>query len=298
MVYSARVARYAFWSIPVAAAVMGLKFVAWKLTGSVALFSDALESIINVIAALMAWQAVRLSNRPADANHPFGHHKAEYFSAVVEGALIIVAALAIIREATLALSHGPDFDANPAGLAVNAFAALVNGVWASLLIRAGREDGSPALSASGRHVWADVLTSIGVLLGLGLATVTGFLALDAILAVAVALNILREGWLVVRGSVGGLMDEAVDGDEAAAIERAIRAAAGGTIEAHDIRARRAGPVLFVEFHLVVDGWMSVSASHVICDRIEAAIRAHEPQARISIHVEPEHKAKDEGVSVG
>lgn len=297
MPYSRRVTTLAFWSILVAFGVMALKFAAWWLTGSVALFSDALESVVNVVSATVAFSAIRYSLRPADDNHPFGHHKAEYFSAVFVGVMIVVAALFIFREAVLALVDPQPITAPGLGMAVNAAAAAANAVWAFALIRAGQAERSPALVADGRHILVDVVSSGGVLVGLGLALATGWLAADAILAMLVGLNVLNEGRKVIASSVGGLMDVAVDPAEAARIHAVIRDSAGGAIEVHDIKTRHAGPATFIEFHMVVDGGMTVLESHAICDRVENALRAAVPGARITIHVEPSHKRKGEGEAI-
>ncbi len=288
---NAAVARMALWSIPIALCVMAIKFVAWRMTGSVALFSDALESIINVIAAVMAYSAIRIAQIPPDKNHPFGHYKAEYFSAVIEGVLIVLAAVLILREAVPALMAPSPLNAPLGGLAVNGLAAGINAVWAVWLIRVGRAHRSAALSADGGHVMADVVTSVGVIVGLMLALATGWVILDPILAILVALNVLREGWKMIRGSVNVLMDVSVDADEAEWIETAILANATGAHEIHDVRIRRVGPALFVEFHLVVDGQMTVIDSHEICDRIEAAIETEAPRAHVTIHVEPSFKSE-------
>ena len=293
---TSRVRLLAGLSIIVAFAVMGLKFAAWWLTGSVALYSDALESIVNVVAAFAAWWAVSLSHKPADDNHPFGHHKAEYFSAVLEGVLIVVAALLILHEAANALLDGVyELSAPGPGLAINLLAAVINGVFATILMRAGRKHRSPALVADGKHIMTDVVTSAGVLAGLLLALATGWLLLDPLLAILVAINILREGWHVISESINGLMDRAVEGEEAQRIESVIRTNAVGAIEVHDILTRAAGPATFIEFHLIVAASMTVEESHAICDRIETGLRVAVPGARISIHVEPDHKAKDEGL---
>lgn len=286
-------------SIAVALGVMALKFVAWWLTGSVALYSDALESIVNVIAASAAFMAIRFAHRPADTTHPFGHHKAEYFSAVLEGVLIVIAALLIWHQAATTLMSGAHALTQPgAGFAINLAAAIINGVFATILIRTGRDARSPALVADGRHIWADVVTSVGVLVGLALALFTGWLWLDPVLAIAVAFNIIWQGWKVISESVGGLMDRAVDGAEAALIETTIRGEADGAIEVHDIKTRLAGPATFIEFHLVVDRMMTVETSHRICDRIEEALREAVPGARVTIHVEPDYKSKHEGLVLG
>lgn len=293
-----RVSQLAFWSIIVAIGVMAIKFAAWWLSGSVALYSDALESIVNVIAALIAWFAIRISHKPPDQNHPFGHHKAEYFSAVIEGVLIIVAALLIFREAYSALTTDYNLEAPVQGMIVNAIAAAINGFWAWLLISTGKREKSPALSADGRHIMADVVTSMGVLIGLMIALATGLIIIDAIAAILVGINVLWEGWKVVSSSVTGLMDTAPGTKQSKLIKDTILSNAKGAIEVHDIKVRIAGPVSFIEFHLVVDGSMSVDASHEICDRIETALTATIKGAETTIHVEPGQKKKASGFGVG
>lgn len=288
---SAKVRRLAVWSIPIAFGVMGLKYLAFVLTGSVALYSDALESIVNVIAAIGAWWAIRVSYLPADSNHPFGHHKAEYISAVVEGVLITVAALLIVREAWFALQTPRTLDAPWLGLGINLVASVINCIWATLLIRVGRRFRSPALEADGKHIMTDVFTSFGVLAGLVGAVVTGWAVLDPVLAILVAINILWQGWHVINTSIQGLMDIAVEPAEEMRIRDVISANAGGAIEVHDLKTRIAGRVTFVEFHLVVAAEMSVGDAHVICDRIEDALKAELNSARVVIHVEPEDEAK-------
>jgi cation diffusion facilitator family transporter len=286
-----KVASLAFWSIIIAFAVMGLKFVAWRMTGSVALYSDALESIVNVIAAGAAFWAIRVSHKPADPGHPFGHHKAEYFSAVLEGVLIGIASVLIMMEVARNWASPPALDQPWNGLAVNAVAAAINAVWAFVLIRVGTSQKSPALVADGRHIMADVVTSIGVLVGLIGAVTTGWHLLDPLLALLVAINILWEGWKVVSSSVDGLMDRAVEPDETIRIRDIISANAQGAIEVHDLKTRIAGRATFIEFHLVVQSEMSVAESHVICDRIEAALKKEIPSVRVVIHVEPDDEAK-------
>jgi cation diffusion facilitator family transporter len=284
-------------TIGVAFFVMGMKFVAWRLTGSVALYSDALESIVNVIAAFTAWLAISYAAKPADRGHPFGHHKAEYFSAVLEGVLIVIAALLILNEAARHLISPQRITEPAAGLGINMAAAAVNAVWAWLLVRTGRSERSPALVADGKHIMTDVWTSVGVVAGLLLAFATGWLRLDPFLAIVVALNIVWQGWKVISSSVDGLMDRAVEADQAALIHETILENAEGAIEAHDIKTRMAGAATFIEFHLVVDGGMTVERSHRLCDRLEAALKRHVPGARVTIHVEPEHKAKEEGIQL-
>jgi cation diffusion facilitator family transporter len=291
-----RLQNLAAGSIVVGIAVLALKYVAYLLTGSIALYSDALESIINVVTAVVALFAVRTSAIPADANHPYGHHKVEYFSAVVVGALI-VAALTILREAYFGIMAPKPLDAPFDGLLVNGLASVINAGWCWVLISQGRRHRSPALVADGKHLLTDVVSSIGVLFGVGLAAATGWAILDPALAALVALNILWSGWGVMRESVGGLMDEAVPEDTLSRIREVISSQAEGALEAHDLRTRQAGKMTFVDFHLVVPGTMAVSSAHDICDRIERALREEVEDAMITIHVEPEQKAKHAGIVV-
>lgn len=292
-----RTTRIALGSVVVAAVVLALKFLAYALTGSVALYSDALESVINVAAAVAALVALSVAARPADANHPYGHTKAEYFSAVAEGVLIVLAAVAILLEAVPALLRPVQVDAPLPGLLVNLGASVLNGLWAGVLLREGRARRSPALLADGQHVLSDVVTSAGVLVGVVLAGVTGWAVLDPLLAVLVALNILWSGWSLMRDSVGGLMDAAADPATTARLRQLMSEHAEGALEIHDVRTRHAGRVTFVEFHLVVPGQMTVEEAHLICDRLEDAIKAELEGANVTIHVEPQEKAKHHGVLV-
>ncbi len=289
------VSRYAVQSFGVAFGVLALKSAAYWLTGSVALLSDALESIINVAVAGAAYIALRVSSRPPDARHPFGHHKAEYFSAVLEGALIVLAAIAIFREAATHFLAPAEIAAPGLGIAVSAVSSGVNAVWGWHLVKIGKREISPALKADGQHVLADAVSSTGVIIGLTAAVLTGWLQLDAIVAAGVGVYILLSGWRLIRDSVGGLMDEAADAATLAIIRASIANEAQGALEAHDLQTRHAGPVTFIQFHLVVPASMTVAEAHDICDRIENALRENVSGARIAIHVEPEHKAKHEGI---
>lgn len=284
-------------SLGIGIIVLALKFLAWWLTGSVALYSDALESIVNVVTAITALIAVRLAQRPADASLPYGYHKAEYFSAVLVGVMIIVAAFLILREAFFGFINPEMPDAPVQGIAVSVVATMINAVWSLVLIRQGRKAKSPALEADGKHLMTDVISTLGVLIGLVLVFATGWAQLDAILAALVALNILWSGWGVIRDSVGGLMDVAVPESTQKIIREVIATSADGAIEAHDIRTRQAGKLTFIDFHLVVPGTMSVDAAHTICDAIEAGLKKAVEDAQITIHVEPENKAKHAGIVV-
>jgi cation diffusion facilitator family transporter len=277
--------------------VLALKgFAAWA-TGSIALFSDALESVVNVATAVVALVAVRLAARPADASLPYGYHKAEYFSAVIIGIFIAVAALLIFREAYFGFVAPRGFTLDPLGIGVSILATAINAVWALQLLRLGRRAGSPALVADGRHLVTDVVSTAGVLAGVLLAAATGWVQLDAILAALVGLTILWSGWELIKQSVFGLMDVAVEPRTLGQIREIISASAEGAIEAHDIRTRQAGKMTFIDFHLVVPGSMSVDAAHAICDAIEARLREAVANAQVTIHVEPEEKAKHSGIVV-
>ncbi|RDI62074.1 cation diffusion facilitator family transporter [Microvirga subterranea] len=292
-----KIQKLAIGSIVIGAIVFALKYAAYYLTGSIALYSDALESIINVVTAVAAYMAVRVSAQPADANHPYGHHKVEYFSAVLEGVLIIVAALMILEESYRGFMAPKLLDAPAEGLALNALAGFINAFWSWMLIREGRRLRSPALAADGRHLLTDVVTSFGVLAGLLLVPITGWAQLDPALAAVVALNILWSGWGLMKESISGLMDEAVPDKVLTQIREVISNNAAGAIEAHDLRTRHAGKVTFIDFHLVVPGGMSVTDAHDICDRLERALKKDVDGALVTIHVEPDNKAKHAGIVV-
>jgi cation diffusion facilitator family transporter len=289
--------RIAYGSLAVGLLVLALKGFAAYATGSVALFSDALESVVNLATAIVALVAVRLAAKPADAALPYGYHKAEYFSAVVIGIFIAVAALVIFFRAYEEFVTPTGFRPEPLGLTVSAIATALNAGWAFVLLRAGRKERSPALMADGRHLLTDVISTVGVLAGVLIAAATGLHLLDPILAVLVGITILWSGWQLIRQSVIGLMDVAVDPKTLATIRDLISSNAEGAIEAHDIRTRQAGRMIFIEFHLVVPGAMSVEDAHTICDRIEGKLRAAVEEAQITIHVEPEDKAKHSGIVV-
>jgi cation diffusion facilitator family transporter len=289
--------RLALGSILVSLIVLGLKVLAYWLTGSVALYSDALESVINVVTAITAAAALWVSAQPADQNHPYGHGKAEYLSAVLEGVLITLAAISIIRYAYYGFLDPRPLDAPFEGLAISLVATAINAFWAVVLIRTGRRERALALTADGKHLFTDVITSVGVFFGLIGATVFNLPILDPILAAVVALNIVWMGVMLMRESLGGLMDEAVAAQTLGAIKSIIAKEAEGAIEAHDIRTRQAGRTIFVEFHLVVPGSMSVSDAHDICDRIERAVESGVEGTAVTIHVEPDNKAKHQGIVI-
>ncbi len=270
-------------------AVLALKWVAYQLTDSVALYSDALETLVNVAAAASMLAAIRIALRPADADHPYGHSKVEYFAVAFEGLLIAAAAIAIGLEVWARLDSARPVTAVGWGAAIAAVAALANGLLATMLIRVGRATASPALVADGRHLWTDVVTTVGALSGALMAQLTGLLWLDPLVALVVAAHILQVGYQLIRDSVAGLMDASLGADELARVVALIETHRGGSLEAHDVRTRRAGQRVFVELHLVVMGSTSVAAAHGICDHIERGIQGAFPAAHVTIHVEPEEE---------
>ena len=277
--------------------VLGLKLLAWQMTGSIALLSDALESIVNVATALAALVAIRIAALPADANHPYGHHKAELFSAILEGVMIILAAILIFREAWHGLQSAQVLIAPLNGLLVNGAASVLNGIWCWVLIRQGRRHRSPALVADGRHLALDVVSSVAVTAGVLIAVKTGWAWIDPAMAGLVALNILWGGGRVMQQSMSGLLDESLATEILTQVRRTIATEAIGAVEAHDLRTRAAGSATFIEFHLVVPGAITVTEAHAMCDRIEVALKKLVEGCVVTIHVEPEEKAKHSGIIV-
>lgn len=290
---ASRINRLAAANIAIALVVIAIKYVAYLVSGSVALFSDALESVVNVMTAVTAFAAIRLSAKPADSDHPFGHHKAEFLAAMFEGAMIAVAAVLILMKARSAFIEGVKIEHSALGIGLNIVASVLNGVWAWVLINRGRSWRSPALVADGQHLFTDVMTSVGVVAGLAIAVLTGFHLLDPLIAAVVALNILWMGYKIAVQSMSHLLDEAASPEIEQRIRKVIEANGSGALEAHDIRTRQAGRALFIEFHLIVPGAMTVDDAHVICDRLEHAIENTIEGSEVVIHVEPEYKAKPE-----
>jgi cation diffusion facilitator family transporter len=283
--------KLAIGSIAVSVIVLLIKGFAYEITGSVALFSDALESTINVVSSITALMAIGFASQPPDAEHPYGHGKAEYLSAVAIGVMIVLAGIAILREAYAGIIAPEPIDAPLLGLGISSIATVMNAVWSTVLIRLGRRERSAALVSDGKHLLADVVTSGGVVIGVGLVVYTGILVLDSIIAALVALHVLWSGWDVIRENSGGLLDEAAPADEIERIKEIIAANSQEAIETHAVRTRLAGKATFVDFHLVVPGAMSVSRSHAICDRLEAALSDVLDEAIVTIHVEPEDEAE-------
>lgn len=292
---NADLSRWALLSIAVAIVTIALKAGAWLLTGSVGLLSDAAESVVNLVAAVVAFIALRVAARPADDDHNFGHAKSEYFSAVIEGVMIVIAAVVIIVTAVDRLLHPAQLESLGIGLLISVVAAVLNGVTALALLRAGRTHRSITLEADGRHLMTDVWTTAGVIVGVGLVALTGWLPLDALVAIGVAINIVVVGFRLIRRSTAGLMDVALDSGDLAAITGVLGrfrdgdAAIGagpGEIEFHDLRTRQSGRLRFAQLHMLVPGQWRVQRAHDAAEDVEAALRDVVPGLVVTIHTEP------------
>ncbi len=281
----ASLTRYAWVSIAAAVFTIGLKATAYWLTGSVGLLSDALESIVNLIGALMALAMLTVAARPADEEHAYGHSKAEYFSSGVEGSLIVVAAISIAWTAIERLLNPQPLEQVGLGLGVSVVASLVNLGVAMLLLRASRKHASVTLEASAYHLMTDVWTSVGVLVGVGAVALTGWLPLDSLVALAVAANIVFSGVGIVRKSVAGLMDSALPEPDLKAVRAALDAHLTDGVAYHALRTRTAGARQFVSLHVLVPGDWTVLAGHQLLERIEADIRRALPSATVFTHLE-------------
>jgi cation diffusion facilitator family transporter len=277
--------RYAWLSIGAAVATMSLKALAYRLTGSVGLFSDALESLVNLVSALMALAMLAAAARPPDEGHAYGHGKAEYFSSVLEGALILVAAASIGVAAVERLISPKPLEQVGAGLAVSVAASIINLGVALVLVRAGSRERSIALTANGRHLLTDVWTSIGVVAGVAAVHLTGWQPLDPIIALFVAANIVWSGYRLVRASVDGLMDKAFPAKEYAALRRVLDAHAATGIQYHALRTRESGARRFVSLHVLVPGDWTVHRGHTLLERIESDIRRVVPNVTVLTHLE-------------
>lgn len=273
-------------SIGAALTTVALKGAAWALTGSVGLLSDALESLINLTAAVTAYATVHYAHRPVDATHTYGHEKAEFFSSGLEGGLILVAAAGIGWTAIERLLYPRALEGLGLGLALSLVAAVINGVVAVVLLRAAKAQRSIVLEADGQHLMTDVWTSVAVLVGLGLVAMTGWLWLDPFVALAVAANILWTGFDLVRRSFDGLMDRALPEPELETVRTTIRGHLATDMDFHALRTRSAGSRRFADFHLLVPGRMSVREAHEVMDRIEDALAAALPGLEVTVHVEP------------
>ncbi|MBB6578394.1 cation diffusion facilitator family transporter [Comamonas odontotermitis] len=276
-------------SVVVAIATIAFKTVAWAVSGSVGLLSDALESLVNLVGALFALGMVTIAKRPADDDHPYGHTKAEYFSAGFEGLLIFGAAMAILWASVERLLHPQPLDQLGWGLVLSLISTALNGGLAMVMLRAARQHRSAALEGDGRHLLTDVWTSVGVVLGLLLAMWTGWHWLDAVLGIAVALHILKEGGKLVWTSSQGLMDEAIDAETLTTIDACVRrfeAERGGAVHCDRLNTRRAGALNFIDLHLHMPGDWSLAHATRLRMELEAALLRDVPNARITVEVLP------------
>jgi len=278
--------RYVYLSIAAALSTILLKGVAWWLTGSVGLLSDALESFVNLAGALMALAMLSLAMTPADENHAFGHGKAEYFSSAFEGFLILVAAGSIAYAGIDRLFHPQAIESVGIGLAVSVVASIINLVTARTLMAVGKKHNSITLEADAHHLLTDVWTSVGVITGVGLVWLTGWLWLDPVIALLVAANIVWTGWQLLHRSAEGLMDAAIPEEHIRAIETVLEGYRAQGLDYHALRTRQAGMRAFVSLHVLVPGAWTVQQGHDWMERIEADIRAAVPYSHVTTHLEP------------
>jgi len=280
------IVRYAWLSVAAALVTMALKGTAAWLTGSLGLLSDALESFVNLGAALIAVVSLKVAAREPDEEHHYGYTKAEYFSAAVEGALVVLAALAIVAVAVPRLIEPRPIARFDIGIVISLVAAAVNLGTALVLLRAGKRHDSIALEADGYHLLTDVWTSIGVVVGVGATVLTGWLALDPLIAIAVAAHIAWTGAKVLRRSLLALMDRALPEPEMEHIREILEPYRVRGLDYHALRTRRAGRLRLVDMHLLVPGAMTVSEAHRVADEIEDQIRAALPGSAVLTHLEP------------
>lgn len=277
--------RFAWLSVGAAVITIALKLLAYALTGSVGLFSDALESGVNLVGALIALVMLSIAARPADEDHAYGHSKAEYFSSGAEGTLIVIAAISIAVAAIGRLLHPQPIEQVGLGLLVSLAASAVNLTVALTLRRAARRYESITLDADSRHLMTDVWTSVGVVLGVAAVALTGWQQLDPIIALLVAANIVWSGVRIVRDSALGLMDTALPPDEQAIIQKAMEPHREGGVEFHAFRSRQSGARRFVSMHVLVPGQWTVDRGHQLLERVEADIRAALPHVTVFTHLE-------------
>lgn len=281
-----RLFRLLWLSIAAAVATISLKTAAWLLTGSVGLLSDAAESVVNLVAAIVAMAALRWATKPADEEHAYGHQKAEYFSVGVEGALVVVAALSIAISAIDRLLHPQAISDVGVGLAVAVGASLINLAVGFLLLTTGRRERSIVLEADGKHLMTDVWTSVGVIIGVAAAAISGWERVDALVALAVAVNIVVSGSRLVRRSLAGLMDRALGEPERRQIDEVLDRFRAYGIEFHAVRTRQAGSRAFMSVHVLVRGDWTVQRGHDVVEEVEAALRERLPYATVFTHLEP------------
>ncbi|MGD8200114.1 cation diffusion facilitator family transporter [Ornithinimicrobium sp. W1679] len=278
--------RFAWLSIAAALVTIGLKSGAWLLTGSVGLLSDAAESLVNLVAAIVALVALRVALRPPDKKHNYGHSKAEYFAAAVEGLMIFVAAAVILMVSVQRFLDPQPLERVGVGLLISVLASVVNGGVAWVLLRAGRRHRSITLTADGKHLLTDVWTSVGVVVGVALVWLTGWERLDPVVAFAVGVNILVTGWSLVATSAAGLMDASLPKEDNERIGRILDGWASDEVQFHAVRTRESGHRRFMEMHLLVPGEWSVKRGHDLAEDITDSLLEAYPDLRVNCHLEP------------
>jgi cation diffusion facilitator family transporter len=281
-----KLTRFAWLSIGTAVLTIFLKTTAYWLTGSVGLLSDALESGINLAAAVMALITLTIAAQPPDADHTYGHDKAEYFAGGVVGALVVVAAVTIGITAVRSLFDPQPLEQIGLGLAISLLAALCNFITARVLLQAGEQHDSMTLMADGRHLMADVWTSGAVVVGIGGVALTGWFIFDPLIALVVAVHILRSGLRLVSQAVGGLMDESLPAHELARVENVLNSYRDEGIAYHALRSRRSGARRFVSVHIQVPGAWTVQKGHTLLETLEADLRRELPALSVFTHLEP------------
>lgn len=279
--------KYIWLSIAAAVATIALKTLAWQLTGSVGLLSDALESLVNLAAAVIALVALTIAQRPADDKHAFGHSKAEYFSSAIEGGLIILAAASIFVTAIPRLFNPAEIENTGPGLLISGGASIINLVVAIILIRTGKKHRSIVLEADGKHLMTDVWTSVGVIGGIILVVLTGWLILDPIIAIAVAVNIVISGAILIKRSAQGLMDVSISDDDYIKVDKKLGEFRKKGIEFHSLLTRQAGQRIFISVHVLVPGAWSVQKGHDLAEEIEKdLIELFDQPVNVITHLEP------------
>jgi len=279
-------AKFALISIAAALITISLKSAAYFLTGSISLLSDALESLVNLAAAIVAFFVLRIVVKLPDEKHLYGHGKAEYFSSIFEGILILIAAFAIIYSAINRLRHPHEIEFNSIGLAISTLASLVNFLVARLLFVNAKKHKSITLEADAQHLMTDVWTSIGVLAGIGFVFITKIQLLDSIIAILVALNIVYSGWKLIYRSAMGFMDEAVPEDEKEEIVAILRTYESQGIKYHSLLTRQSGMRSFISLHLLIPGRQTIQQGHNLAEEIEKKIITATHRATVITHVEP------------
>lgn len=279
--------KYGWLAVATALTTIALKVGAWMVTGSVGLLADAAESLVNLVAAIVALIVLKVAAKPADKNHHFGHTKAEYFSAAAEGIMIFLAAGSIMVLAVERLINPRELEAVGVGLAISVVAAIVNGVVARILIKAGRRHRSITLRADGKHLMTDVYTSAGVVLGVALVALTGWVWLDPVVAIAVGINILVAGYQLISESTAGLMDVSLSKEDNEKIRRLLdEHSDNGVVEFHAVRTRESGRRQFMEMHMLVPGTWSVQQGHDAMEDLIEVIVEQFPGMKVTGHLEP------------